>query len=66
MSVYREVELRCDGRPGDPYGCEPAIYAKTGHQARQEARAAGWLTGALGGKDYCSDHRPRLAAGAQP
>ncbi|GIF14830.1 hypothetical protein [Actinoplanes teichomyceticus] len=59
MSVYTEVELRCDGA-GGPYECEPAIYANTVAQAREAAKKAGWLVGRPGGKDYCvrPEHRP--------
>lgn len=63
MSVYIEVELRCDGAEG-PYDCEPAVYASTGFRARRDARAAGWLVSQPGGKDYCAraEHRPTVGA----
>ncbi len=61
MSVYTEVELRCDGVEGDPFGCSSQVFAATGTRAREDARAGGWRVSAPGGKDYCPDHR-RLAA----
>lgn len=58
MSVYTEVEVHCDGEPGSqPFACNEAIVAKTGQMARREAREAGWLVSAKGGKDYCPQHR---------
>ncbi len=59
MSVYIEVEVHCDGAPGaGPFDCNEGIVAKSGVAARVEAREAGWLVGAKGGKDYCPEHRP--------
>lgn len=57
MAIYREVELRCDGIDGDPYGCDTAIYAHTAEDARRVARSAGWRTNLLGGRDLCPTHR---------
>ena len=62
MSVYREVELRCDGIATDRYGCDPAIYDKTAAKARRQARREGWLVNQPGGRDFCERHRPRRAA----
>lgn len=64
MSAYREVELRCDAFPGDPYGCTWQIFDRTATRARRDARSHGWATGLPGGRDLCPDHRP--AVGAQP
>jgi hypothetical protein len=64
MSIYIEVELRCDG-DSNPYGCEPAMYAHTGAKARRDARQMGWLTGQAGGKDYCARHRPKPIGGTR-
>lgn len=57
MAVYTEVELRCDGIPGDAFGCDRTFFADTGTEARRQARNAGWLVSQTGGKDYCPDHR---------
>lgn len=63
MTAYVEYELRCDGVKGDPYGCEPPIYASSETRARVEAAEAGWLVGVRGDnaraprKDYCAVHR---------
>jgi hypothetical protein len=57
VSVYIEVELRCDGVEGDPFGCTAQVFAGTGTRARADARSAGWKVNAPGGKDYCPDHR---------
>lgn len=57
MSAYREVELRCDGIPDDPYGCDPAIYARNARLARRYARSRGWATNLPGGRDLCPTHR---------
>jgi hypothetical protein len=56
MSVYIQIELRCDGI--GQFGCEPPILASTVAAARREARTGGWLVGQPGGKDYCDEHRP--------
>ncbi len=63
MSVYIEVELRCDGA-GGKFDCEPPIFADTGTTARRWAREQGWLTRQPGGKDYCArpEHRPKRGA----
>jgi hypothetical protein len=60
MSTYIEVEMRCDGIPGNPFGCEPPIFELTESEARRSARAQGWLV-SEGGKDYCPVHRPDAA-----
>ncbi|GGN99874.1 hypothetical protein GCM10010112_94050 [Actinoplanes lobatus] len=53
MSIYTEYELRCDcGLPGDPYGCDPAIYANTRAKALADAKAEGWTTQRRDGRDY--------------
>jgi hypothetical protein len=59
MTIYIEVELRCDGA-GGPYNCEPSIFANTAVRARKEALDTGWLVNRPGGKDYCArpEHRP--------
>ncbi len=65
MSVYTEVEVHCDGKPGDgPFDCNEALMARTGRAARREAREGGWLVSAPGGKDYCPEHRP-MASGSK-
>jgi hypothetical protein len=61
MTVYTEIELRCDGAKG-AYDCEPAIYANTARKARQDARDLGWLVSQPGGKDFCARHRPPRGA----
>lgn len=58
MAVYTEVELRCDGVEGDPFGCDRQVFAHTGVRARKDARDAGWLVSQPGGKDFCPNHRP--------
>jgi hypothetical protein len=57
MSTYVEVELRCDGVEGDPYGCEDVIYDLTAARARKTADQRGWLVSTRGGKDFCPTHR---------
>jgi len=58
MTTYTEIELRCDGVEGDPYGCDDVIYDLTATRARKTAADRGWLTAQRGGKDYCPEHRP--------
>lgn len=60
MSVSREVELSCDGLPGERLSCTRSrpIFARTARAARREAREAGWKVNQRGAKDYC----PKCAA----
>lgn len=52
MTVYTEFELRCDcGMPGDPYGCEPAIYGSNKAKVLAEAKSDGWTTVRRQGED---------------
>lgn len=68
MSIHIEVELVCNGYPGDQqFTCTtPPIFALTATEARRCARRDGWLTGARrDGRtvDICPTHRtPRGAA----
>lgn len=60
MTTYTEIELRCDGIEGDPYGCDDVIYDLTAVRARATAAERGWLR--RGGKDLCPKHRPAAEA----
>lgn len=60
MSTYTEIELRCDGVEGDPYGCDDVIYDLTAVRVRVTAKERGWLVNSRG-KDYCPEHRPDAA-----
>lgn len=62
MSAYVEVELRCDGVEGDPFGCDETIFDGSATRARVIASERGWLTARRGGKDYCPKHRPRAGS----
>jgi hypothetical protein len=57
MSTYREVELRCDGVPNDPFGCNASVFAHTAFAARRDAREEGWRVGLKGGRDFCPKHK---------
>jgi hypothetical protein len=57
VSAHREVELRCDGIPGEPYGCSNVIYSRTAERCRRDAREGGWRTNLPGGRDLCPRHR---------
>lgn len=56
MTAVHEVELSCDAH--GPMSCVDSspVHARTALQARRAARAAGWLTGQPGGRDYCPVH----------
>jgi hypothetical protein len=62
MTAYTEIELRCDGVEGDPFGCDAVVYDGTATRARVVAGERGWLTARRGGKDLCPKYRPRRAA----
>lgn len=59
MTAYTEVELRCDGIAGDPFGCEAKVYGKSIAATRAAANEQGWLVNLRGilRKDLCPDHR---------
>lgn len=59
MTAYTEVELRCDGIEGDPFGCEAIIHAGNVTAARVTATRQGWLVNLRGirRKDLCPDHK---------
>lgn len=60
MSIYTEVQLCCDGAPGDErFDCTNTLFANTAQEARRVAREAGWLVGRRGGRDWCPIHKGR-------
>lgn len=61
MTTYTEIELRCDGVEGDPFGCSETIYGSTVFEVRRIAKERGWLVNARGikVKDLCAEHRPK-------
>ena len=56
MTTVRYVTVWCDGVQAGGHDCGDEAMGHSAKDARENAKAGGWLVGLSGGRDLCPDH----------
>ena len=57
MTAVRYVTVWCDGVQPGGHDCGDEASGHSAKDARENAKASGWLVSLPGGRDLCPDHR---------